>query len=118
MKGQILSAVLALAAAPAAAMELVMVEEHGCVWCERWNVEIAPAYPKTAEGEFAPLRRIDKRDLPADIDFVTRPVFTPTFVLVDEGRELARIEGYPGENFFWPLLAEMLAEATDFEAEE
>ena len=39
------------------------------------------------------------------------PVFTPTFVLVREGRELARIEGYPGEDFFWGLLAAMLRDA-------
>jgi hypothetical protein len=34
--------------------------------------------------------------------------FTPTFVLVDEGREIGRIEGYPGEDFFWGLLERLL----------
>lgn len=49
----------ALTALPALAVELVMVEQPGCIYCERWDEEIAPAYPKTAEGEFAPLRRVD-----------------------------------------------------------
>ncbi|MBL3206218.1 thioredoxin family protein, partial [Klebsiella pneumoniae] len=30
--------------------------------------------------------------------------YTPTFILVDGGREIGRIEGYPGADFFWGLL--------------
>lgn len=92
----------------AQAAELVMVEQAGCHWCKRWNEEIAHIYPKTGEGARAPLRRVDLRDLPADISFASRPVLTPTFVLVDNGEELARMEGYAGDEFFWFLLAKML----------
>jgi len=100
---------------PARAEELIMVEEAGCVWCARWNREIADIYPKTPEGQHAPLRRIDKRaPLPADLDLARPAFFTPTFILVRDGKELARIEGYPGEDFFWGLLGEMLKENTDF----
>jgi hypothetical protein len=38
--------------------------------------------------------------------------FTPTFVLVADGREVGRITGYPGEDFFWGLL-QRLIEAHD-----
>lgn len=103
------------ASAPAsvqAALELVMVEEAGCVWCARWNADIGPIYPKTKEGEAAPLRRIDLReDLPEDLELARPAVFTPTFVLVQDGVELSRIEGYPGEDFFWGLLGRMLEQA-------
>jgi hypothetical protein len=105
-------------AAPVAQAEtLVMVEEVGCIYCARFNAQIAPAYPKTAEGRFAPLRRIEITDpLPADLHLDAPAVFTPTFVLVDDdGHELSRIEGYPGEEFFWPLLGAMLAADTDFD---
>ena len=34
--------------------------------------------------------------------------YTPTFVLVEDGQERARIEGYPGEFFFWPRLENLL----------
>lgn len=95
-------------AAPLRAAELVMVEQVGCPWCEAWDREIAPAYPKTEEGKRAPLRRVDLHDLPEDLEFKSRPVFTPTFVLVEEGRELQRIEGYAGDQFFWFLLGQML----------
>lgn len=94
--------------APASAAELVMVEEAGCPWCARWNAEIGPAYPKTEEGRRAPLRRVDLHALPEDVAFSSPPRFTPTFVLVEEGREIGRIEGYPGDEFFWVFLARLL----------
>ena len=99
---------LALATAASAA-ELVMVEEAGCVWCARWNAEIAPIYPNTNEARIAPLRRIDLRgQRPDDLTFDAPLRITPTFVLVEGGQEVARIEGYPGEEFFWTLLGQML----------
>ncbi|OSQ48192.1 thioredoxin domain-containing protein [Marivita geojedonensis] len=94
---------------------LVMVEQHGCVYCERWDAEIAPAYPKTAEGRFAPLIRADLREGPPEgMTYARRVVFTPTFVLIKDGTEQARIEGYPGEDFFWPLLSKLLEDHTEF----
>jgi thioredoxin-related protein len=93
---------------PLRAAELIMVEQHGCHWCEQWNAEIAPAYPHTEEGARAPLRRVLIRDLPEDVEFTSRPVFTPTFVLVHEGQELGRMEGYAGDEFFWFLLGQLL----------
>ena len=111
-----LSAAMAVMGATAAlAAELVMVEQVGCAWCARWNEEIAPAYPKTSEGRFAPLRRVDLHALPDDLEIARRVVFTPTFLLVEDGREIARMEGYPGEDFFWPMLDKLLSDHTDYE---
>lgn len=90
------------------AAELLMVEQPGCYWCAKWNEEIAHIYPKTDEGKRAPLRRVDLRDLPDDVAFTSSPVFTPTFVLVNDGQELGRIEGYAGDEFFWFLLGSLL----------
>ena len=101
-------AIILFLGAPAFAAELVMVEEAGCPWCARWNAEIGPAYPNTEEGRRAPLRRVDLHALPGDVAFATPPRFTPTFVLVEGGRELGRIEGYPGDEFFWVLLTRLL----------
>lgn len=100
------------AMAGTAQTQLIMVEEAGCVWCARWNTEIAHIYPKTPEGQAAPLRRIDMRaPRPTDITFARSLNFTPTFVLVKDGQEISRIEGYPGEDFFWGLLERMLKQA-------
>lgn len=95
---------------PARAAELVMFEEAGCGWCERWNNEIGIVYHQTREGRRAPLRRVDIHERrPPDLAHVRVVNFTPTFVLMEDGREYGRIVGYPGENFFWPLLNDLLA---------
>ena len=99
-------------AALAAEVQLLMFEQPGCIHCAAWNKEVAPEYPLTEEGRAAPLRRLQLRDpLPEGVELVSPPVFTPTFVLVENGAEAGRIEGYPGEDFFWPLLARMIAGA-------
>lgn len=91
---------------------LVMVEEAGCMWCARWNEEIAPIYPKTDAGKNAPLRRIDiTQKIPADLTFAGKLRFTPTFVLMVDGQEISRLEGYPGEDFFWGVLEKMMTDA-------
>lgn len=90
---------------------LLMAEESGCIWCARWHEDIAHIYPKTAEGQTAPLRRYDlHKDMP-EITFTQRVRFTPTFILVENGSEVGRIEGYPGEDFFWGLLNKMFERA-------
>lgn len=111
-----LAAAAALAVSQATAgVELVMVEQAGCHWCAQWNATIGPIYPKTPEGAYAPLRRVDLRaPVPDDLDLKTRAVFTPTFILVEDGRELARMEGYPGEELFWWGLDSLLRDNTDF----
>lgn len=96
---------------------LVMVEQPGCVYCERCDAEIGPAYPKTTEGKFAPLVRANLRQGPPEgMNYARRVLFTPTFVLIEDGQEQARIEGYPGEDFFWPLLTKLLEDNTSFSA--
>lgn len=117
--GVVVAMMLALPAATRAeSIELVMVEEMGCVWCERWDEEIAPIYPRTTEGKFAPLRRVDIYAIPEDLTVLRRVNFTPTFLIVENGVELARLEGYPGEDFFWPVLARLLYKYTDYKGED
>ena len=58
---------------------------------------------------FAPLRRVTKdRDEADGIGNLRAIIYTPTFVVVKDGREVGRITGYPGEDFFWPMLADIL----------
>lgn len=100
---------LTAALSTAVAAELIMLERPGCAWCARWNREVAPIYPLTEEGRRAPLRRVDvTRPWPADLGNIEDDFYTPTFIVVEDGREVARLRGYPGDNFFWPLLGEML----------
>lgn len=95
----------------AADVRLLMAEERGCYWCAQWNDDISHIYPKTAEGQAAPLMRYDLHAEQPDVTFARRVSFTPTFILVQNGVEVGRIEGYPGEDFFWGLLGQMLDRA-------
>jgi hypothetical protein len=109
---------LCLTAANAVADEvrLIMVEQPGCAYCAAWDDQIAPAYPHTEEGAFAPLVRADLHMGPPEgVTYARRVSFTPTFILVEDGQEIARMEGYVGEDFFWPVYARLLQQHTSYQ---
>lgn len=90
-------------------VRLLMIEQHHCEWCEAWNKEVGDVYAQTDEGKRAPLIRSDITDpLPEGVEVKLRTQFTPTFILLHNKREVGRIEGYPGEHFFWPMLNQLL----------
>jgi protein-disulfide isomerase len=110
---RIFFALLLMALVPAGAAwsaELVMFDDPACVYCKRWLAEVGPGYPHSEEGQRAPLRRVYIRDQAQAGIQLEKPVnATPTFVLVDErAREVGRITGYPGADYFYPLLDDML----------
>lgn len=85
---------------------LVMFERAGCAYCQRFDAEVAPLYARTDEGRAAPLRRVDMgAGTPADLALKAPVRFTPTFVLVEDGREIGRITGYMSNESFFGLLA-------------
>ncbi|MCY3985142.1 MAG: thioredoxin family protein [Roseovarius sp.] len=111
-----ISLALFLMFSPATAAELIMVESRGCHHCREWKSAMGHVYPKTREGKFAPLRIVDIADgPPGNVKHALPVVFTPTFILTENGRELGRITGNPGEDFFWWLLGKLLSENTDFD---
>ncbi|MEM9148066.1 MAG: thioredoxin family protein [Pseudomonadota bacterium] len=93
-------------------MVLLMLDQPGCEWCEVWEDEIGGAYHLTTEGAEAPLQRVNIfRDLPDGLTLDRRVRFTPTFVLLKDGQEVGRLEGYAGEDFFYPMLNRLLVQA-------
>ena len=81
-----------------------MYRRDGCPWCQAWDREVGPIYGKTDLGRRIPLRMVDlDRERPAAA-LKSPIIYTPTFVLVEDGREIGRIQGYPGDSFFWELL--------------
>ncbi|MBP2151593.1 thioredoxin fold domain-containing protein [Xanthobacter flavus] len=111
----LIAAGLSVAFAPAAsARELLMFERKGCAYCLKFDHDVAPIYEKTEEGQRAPLRRVDlSNGTPGDVVLAAPVRFTPTFVLVDEGREVGRIIGYASDEAFWGLLGSMQDTMTD-----
>ncbi|MFZ0572965.1 MAG: thioredoxin family protein [Rhodomicrobium sp.] len=102
------SAFAALSSAASAAQLVVFGSAH-CPYCLAWEREIGRVYPQTGEARQAPLRRLDvDAGPPADLRMKEVHI-TPTFVLVDNGREVGRIVGYSGGQSFWPELHRLLA---------
>src|SRR6185436_9637437 len=106
----LVAAISVFAALPTVrAAELIVFEQAGCVWCETFDREIAPIYPKTVDGQRAPLRRVNiDHTLPSDLNFLETVRRAPLFVLVEKGQEIGRIRGYPGEDHFWGLLGALI----------
>lgn len=105
-------AVATLAGAKSAtAAELVFVERKSCIYCVRFNREVAPDYSKSDLGRSVPLRHVDQRRWPSDLAAVDRPPYTPVFILVDKGREIGRFAGYTGARAFNRNLDKLLARA-------
>jgi len=97
-------------AASTSSTQLLMIESDDCPYCRKFDREIADIYPKTKEGMLAPLVRhhlgdeIPKRYAALDI---TSNTITPTFILIENGKEVDRLVGYNSDEFFWYLLADL-----------
>jgi thioredoxin-related protein len=99
-----------LATGPVAeAAQLLIFERPGCPYCAKFDREVAPIYPLTAEGKAVPARRVDiSKPIPPDLAFVAVERLTPVFVVIDNGREIGRFRGYAGDDHFWGLLGALL----------
>jgi hypothetical protein len=110
----VLLAGLVALASPAAAgdLRLLMLWRPGCEWCALWDEEVGTVYERTAEGRAAPLIRARIHGpLPEGVALARPGRYTPTFVLLENGEEVGRIEGYPGEEFFYGMLGKLLERA-------
>lgn len=96
-----------VASAQASETYLVMIHEDNCPWCEAFEEEVGKFYHKTPESEILPLKRIDYHEkMPPNWQVNGVALFTPTFIILDDGVEVGRIEGYPGRELFWWRLSE------------
>lgn len=101
---QVLTALLIAQPLSAAGAELVFVERTGCAYCAKWDREIGSIYPLTDEAQRMPLRRLDLvNGQPTGSASPVR--FTPTFIVMHDGREVGRITGYISDTMFWGMLS-------------
>lgn len=101
---------IALAPGKSVAAELVFYMSEACGVCDQWKQEVGVIYPKTEEAKTLPLRTVSVHDKPpADLGFVKGVMYTPTFVVVEDGREVGRIVGYISDYFFWEKVAGFVA---------
>jgi hypothetical protein len=88
---------------------LLLIEDRGCPYCARWDRDVRQGYLNSEEGRFAPLVRRFRGS--PDVAFVANVIYSPTFVVLANGREVGRIVGYQGPDFFWGDLNPLLARA-------
>ena len=104
-----LIALTQIAATAASAAELVMLEGRACGRCKQFLAEVAPSYGATPTGRLMPLRVIDV-DQSTPWFRLNGPVEgTPTFLLVDRGREIGRISGYSSREAFYAQAQSLIA---------
>ena len=112
--GPVLPAHAAQAQPVSHGLRLVMVDLKGCGFCAAFRREVMSGYADRPEGRAAPLAVVQiDGPWPDGIALAGRPRVTPTFILLRDGIEQARIEGYAGPDRFWPDLRAMLATATE-----
>ena len=90
-------------------VRLIMVEAEGCRFCAQWHADIGPAYPKSLEGKFAPLVLVGRDAM--ELRGLAPVTYTPTFIVMRGANETGRIAGYPGKDYFWDELREVLVPA-------
>jgi hypothetical protein len=88
---------------------LVMVQDPGCPYCARWEVEVGHSYRASKEGKFASL--VVRRRGDPEITDLKKIVYSPTFVMLAYGKEVGRIVGYQGSDLFWMQLEPLVAKA-------
>lgn len=94
---------------PLQAAELLYVADPACPPCALFERQVGAVYARTDEARRAPLRALAfGKPFPADYADIAAPRVAPTFVLVDEGRELGRFEGYSAEELFWMNLSVLM----------
>ena len=93
-------------------LRLMLVSEKDCEFCRAWRREIAPGFAGSGAGRTAPLFEVDMNGpYPDGLALAGRPRVTPSFILLDRGSEIGRIEGYVGATDFYPVLERMMAGA-------
>jgi thioredoxin-related protein len=92
-------------------LELIYVERSGCPWCHRFEQESLGPYQASEFGRDAPLRRFSLDNGQPKLAGLSEPVrFTPTFILLRDGRETARIVGYRDNATFFGLIERHVAD--------
>jgi thioredoxin-related protein len=92
-------------------LELLFVDRSGCPWCTRFEQETMAAYLASDLAKDVPLKRASLDDgQPRGVILVEPVRFTPTFVLLEHGREVARIVGYRDNATFFGLIEKQIAD--------
>ncbi|MGL1919780.1 MAG: thioredoxin family protein [Hyphomicrobiales bacterium] len=116
-KPAIVAAVMLISSASyfitAQAAELLMFEHVGCVQCKLFKKETLADYQASKFAKDMPIRSIVANDpdpFKGLTDIKGAPFYySPTFILVQDGKELVRIRGYAGKKAFMEQISNIHA---------
>lgn len=99
-------------AAPKESLELLVFEVEGCVYCEVLRRDVFPRYRAAPASATAPMRFVDINKVDTDTLALRGALrVVPTVVLMKDGKEVERIDGYTGPEMFFQLVARMIEKA-------
>ena len=90
---------------------LVMVTSDYCPFCEALERDIGAVYDKSPYAPLLPLTRVNMGSaLPEGVSLQAPVVGTPTFLIIQDCREIDRQRGYDDAEMFWWWLSEHAVE--------
>ena len=101
----------ASAQSAAADSRLIMVTSDHCLYCQAWELDVGKVYDKSPYAPTLPLTRVKiGSEIPGGVTFQKPVVGTPTFLIIHNGQEIDRQNGYIEAGMFWWWLSEYAAE--------
>ena len=104
---------LAFAASPQTALansRLIMVTSEYCPSCQAWELDVGKVYDKSPYATTLPLTRVEiGLKMPGGVTLQKPVVGTPTFLIIHNGQEIERQNGYNDAEMFWWWLSEYTA---------
>ena len=89
---------------------LIMVTSDYCPSCQAWELDVGKVYDKSPYATTLPLTRVEiGSKMPRGVTFQKPVVGTPTFLIIHNGQEIGRQNGYIDEEMFWWWLSEYTA---------
>ena len=93
-------------------LEVLVFESESCIYCRIFRRDVLPQYLQSKRAKMAPIKFIDvKRVDPKKLGIVAPLTMLPTFVIMREGRERGRINGYLGPEPFFHMVSQILRTA-------
>ena len=94
----------------AADSRLIMVTSDHCPSCQAWELDVGKVYDKSPYATTLPLTRVEiGSKMPGGVTIQKPVVGTPTFLIVHNGQEIGRQNGYIDAEMFWWWLSEYTA---------
>jgi thioredoxin-like negative regulator of GroEL len=89
--------------------EIVVFEAENCTYCSAFRSQILPNYRQSPRNVELPVRFVDVNATGVDKMKLIAPIqMVPTVVMMKNGQEVDRIQGYTGPELFHQLVTKML----------